>query len=683
MKQIKQTLLVIGCVFGLAAKSFAASDLTRVWVESNPGGLDKAETVLLSAGAQIHYRFDDLNALAVSVPSAALPGLSRNPNIALIEKDAKRFASAQQIPYGIDAVQARDVWDSDRDGNIDNGAPTGSGRMICVIDSGVKINHDDFAGVNFAGGYPTGWNMDTCGHGTHVTGTIVAANNDAGVVGATPEASIYMVKVFDGPDCGWTYSSDLVDAAQHCEAAGANIISMSLGGNIRSRTEQKAFDQLDRAGILSIAAAGNDGNNTKSYPASYNAVVSVAAVDSNNVVADFSQQNSSVELAAPGVGVLSTLPWLAVDNISVDGVTYEGRHIANSANGSASGTLVNGGLCDSTGSWSGQIVLCERGSISFYDKVSNVQNSGGLVAVIYNNVSGSFSGTLGDGNSSSIPTISLGQEDGQILVTRTGLASSVTSTFTADASGYEAWDGTSMATPHVSAVAALVWSSSPGSSNAEIRNILDAAALDLGSAGRDNAYGYGLVQAHAAWLALGGEGGDTNQTPTSTFTYSCSDLACAFDASGSSDPDGSITSYSWNFGDGNSASDVSVNHTYASAGSYTVTLTVTDNSGASDADVQPIAVTSSGSSGDTIPPVISAVAANKTKGVSLEITWTTDEPATSKVTFTCCGDFTDPALVTAHSMAFRGSKGTSYEFWVSSTDGAGNSSTDGPFNFQN
>lgn len=660
-------------------------ELSRVWVEFAPQRADRARQALDRAGAKIHHEFGELGAFAVSVPTAALAGLSRNPNIVAIEDDPKRYPTAQTVPYGIDAVQARAVWDADTDGAVDAGAPTGSGIQICIIDSGLSIVHEDMNGVNVVGGYPASYNNDTCGHGTHVAGTIAAANNGVGVVGVSPgAASLYIVKVFDGPSCGWSYSSDLVDAANRCGAAGSNIISMSLGGTRRSRNEDRAFSNLDKDGILSIAAAGNDGNTRNSYPASYDSVVSVAAVNSGNVVADFSQQNAAVELAAPGVGVLSTVPFISTNTLVSGGSTISGNKVEYAADGSATGTIVDGGLCDGVGSWSGDIVLCERGSISFFDKVSNVATGGGVAAVIYNNEPGGLSATLGEGNSSSIPAIGLSQADGSAAVVLVGNTGTVESTALQAGSGYEAWDGTSMATPHVSGVAALIWSSSPNSSNDDVRNALTSSALDLGVAGRDSAYGYGLVQANDAWAVLGGGSGPSNQLPTASFTDACNLLDCTFDGSGSEDPDGSIVSYEWKIDDVSAGNNVMLIHGFSAAGTYSVSLTVTDNSGGKNTEILSVTVSDGNGSGggDTEPPVISDVGAAKTKGNSFEITWTTNEPATSTVTING-QSFSDSALVTEHAMAFRGSKGASYSYTVSSKDAAGNESTSGPYTYEN
>lgn len=512
-KVVKVILSIIAITLMLAmatatpAQTASQDGRVRVWVEFQPGKAARVEAALKNAQAQFHYRFEDMNAFVVSLPEAALDGIRRNPNVVMIEEDAKRFMLAQEVPYGIDLVQARDVWDADRNGVVDAGAPTGAGRLVCIIDSGIYTQHEDLQGVNVVGGYPADYTTDKCGHGTHVAGTIAAANNALGVVGVTPgAASLYSIKVF-GDDCSWTYASNLADAANRCVAAGADVISMSLGGPTKNKLEERAFNNAYSAGALSIAAAGNAGTSDIEYPGGYASVVAVAAIDANKQVADFSQFNSSVELAAPGVAVKSTVPYISTNTLTVDGVTYSGSQIEFAAFDSASGALVDGGLCATAGSWSGKVVLCQRGDFDFVTKVMSVQNGGGVAAVIYNNVPGGFLGTLGEGNTSSIPAISLSQEDGLYLVAnKLGQIGTVTSTVPVPGSSYEAWDGTSMATPHVSGVAALIWSANPSWTNAQIREAMTSTALDLGAAGRDVYYGFGLVQAKAALDYLGGGG---------------------------------------------------------------------------------------------------------------------------------------------------------------------------------
>ncbi len=128
----------------------------------------------------------------------------------------------------------------------------------------------------------------------------------------------------------------------------------------------------------------------------------------------------------------------------------------------------------------------------------NVQNSGGTAAVIYNNEPGNFLGTM-DTESASIIALSLSQEDGQFLVAnKIGSTGDVYAHLEQPASGYEAWGGTSMATPHVADVAALIWSSDPDLTNVEIRDAMASTAYDLSDPGRDIIFGYGLVQAKNA-----------------------------------------------------------------------------------------------------------------------------------------------------------------------------------------
>jgi serine protease len=303
--------------------------------------------------------------------------------------------------------------------------------------------------------------------------------------------------------------SDLVVAANRCKAAGANVINMSLGGGGFSLAESTAFaDLFTNDNILSIAAAGNDGDTPEgtelSYPASYGSVVSVAALDSNKTVASFSQRNNQVDIAAPGVAVLSTISMgkgVSGGTLDVSGVSYNGLPMTGSATGSVSGFLVDCGLgVDDCTAASGQICLISRGEILFSDKVLACQNGGGLGAVIYNNAAGDLFGVLG-GVDTQIPSIGISDIAGEFLMANF-LARRAR--FEVGVSNYAPFDGTSMACPHVAAVAALIWSHDPTKTAGEVRAALESTAEDLGIPGKDNEYGYGLVQAVAACSALTG-----------------------------------------------------------------------------------------------------------------------------------------------------------------------------------
>lgn len=646
--------LVIILLLAAAVPAFGAAQKERVFVGFNPGGKAAVQQALSAAGAEFHYTFDNLNSFVVSVPSQALNSLANNPNITDIEKDPQRFpisitpakgtlapaadttdANGQTVPWGIDAVQARDVWDVNRDGSFDSGASTGSGATVCIIDTGYYSGHEDLAGASLLGGESQVDNdpfTDGYGHGTHVAGTIGGQNNSFGVVGVAPNVSFYIVKYFDNSGSA-TFASDLMAAANACADNGADIISMSLGGGRSSGRERRTFDSLYAAGVLSIAAAGNDGNTAYSYPASYDSVMSVAALDESRTIADFSQQNDQVEIAAPGVAVLSTLPYVEDNTLTVGGTTYQANHIEFSANGTGTGTLVDGGLCDSVGSWSGAVVLCERGVVSFYDKVHNVELGGGTAAVIYNNAPGNFFGTLGDGNSSSIVGISLSQADGQSLVTTSlGQTASFSSTFTWPASGYAAWNGTSMATPHVSAVAALLKSAYPSATPAEIRDAMNATALDLGAGGRDVAFGYGLVQAADALAYLGGGTPPTNaapsvsiDSPSNSATFNLGDTV-NFTGSASDAEDGPLSSsIIWTSSiDGSLGTGASVSFAL-SAGTHTITASVTDSGGKTATDSITVTVSGGGSGGGALHVAVGTDQPSYTRGTALITVLVTDD----------------------------------------------------------
>lgn len=471
------------------------------FVNDGPG-----RAALAAAGAEVLLELPGVGAAAARIPARALQALANNPNIEYIEPDVPRYAVAQTAPYGIAMVQANQVSDA-----------AAANRRVCIIDSGYDLAHEDLppaTGTNVSG---TGnWNVDGCGHGTHVAGTIAALNNTVGVVGVLPNAAVnlHIIKVF-GSNCSWAYSSTLINAANLCRDAGANVISMSLSGGTSSTTERNGFQSLYDQGILSVAAAGNAGTTQHAYPASYDSVISVAAIDSAKVAASFSQRTNQVELAAPGVAVRSTVPMGTgtEESLAVGSGTYEVVGMDGTPNATGSGQLVNCGLGTSTCTGaSGRVCLIQRGEISFADKVLNCQNGGGVGAVIYNNADALFSGTLG-GTATSIPSVGASGTTGSVLLGLVGQNATVTT----GPGNYSFYDGTSMATPHVSGVAALVWSHNTSWTNQQIRSALTATAEDLGAAGRDNTYGWGLVRAKAALDHLNGSGGGT-EPPPATFT---------------------------------------------------------------------------------------------------------------------------------------------------------------------
>ncbi|NVK22004.1 MAG: S8 family serine peptidase [Kangiellaceae bacterium] len=208
-----------------------------------------------------------------------------------------------------------------------------------------------------------------------------------------------------------------------------------------------------------------------------------------------------------------------------------------------------------------------------------------------------------------------------------GIASTLNDgTTTPGADNYVYYQGTSMAAPHVAAVAALMFEANPSATPDQIEQALkdSTRAFPSGSSCNTSICGTGIIDAAAAIAAIGGGNPPANQAPTAVFSYSCNDLACSFDGSGSSDSDGTITNYSWSFG----GSGANVNHSFSSAGTYSVTLTVTDDDGASDTATQSVTVTdSSQPSAPAAPTNLAGNAVKQGKGknatvVSVDLSWT-------------------------------------------------------------
>jgi thermitase len=261
------------------------------------------------------------------------------------------------------------------------GFPQSGGVRVGIVDTGIDQTHEDLRGKTvacaqsrgflvFGGSIREGSCADDNDHGTHVAGTVGAiANNGVGIAGVSFDSPLVICKALGGP-LGTGLTSDIANCIAWTKSKGARVISMSFGGG-DSTTLRSAIQNAwaNGNGALLVAAAGNDGNSSVSYPAGYAEVVSVGATDNRDRKASFSNANADVELSAPGVDILST----------------------------------------------------RRGG------------------------------------------------------------------------GYFTLSGTSMATPHASGVAAVIFRLNPGASAATARSKLDAAVDDLAPAGRDPSFGFGRV----------------------------------------------------------------------------------------------------------------------------------------------------------------------------------------------
>ncbi|WP_177208522.1 S8 family peptidase [Trichococcus pasteurii] len=359
-------------------------------------------------GGDVSNVFTIIPAISGRLPAKAIEALKNNPQVEVVEFDysvrALEYSAENELgnSWGVDHINA--------DAALAAGY-SGEGVKVAVLDSGVNFNHFDLRDNFDLSLNELGYDFvsddflpeDVYGHGTHVAGILAAASNGFGVVGVAPNAQIVALRVLD--ENGEGTASRIIEALQWIQNYNAahpdspiRITNNSYGTGSNSSQLEAAFDVLASSGVLHIGSAGNDGSaagngNNVSYPARYESVVAVAALDKNNLRASFSSTGADVEIAAPGVAVLST--WKDSTNFA--------------------------------------------GPQPF-----------------------SFAGYAGE--------------------------------YFIEA------NGTSMAAPHVAGVAALLMASDPSYTAETVRNKMNQTALDLGTSGKDNLYGYGLVDAS---LALG------------------------------------------------------------------------------------------------------------------------------------------------------------------------------------
>ena len=510
-----------------------------------------------AAGGVVTSQYAELSALAAHLTQGALARLKADPNVEYVEPDYQRHvlgsrsggtdagvkASSGLSAQTVTAQAAR--WTASGEttwGDIALRVPTlrsagytGSGVAVCVGDTGIDGNHPEFqnrlkgyqnftSDANRTSAYSLN---DVSHHGTHVSGTIFAqygagtgasglqsGEDQDGVGGVAAGVNLYMARVLG--DSGSGSSSQIINGVNWCagklKSKGGPeahvVISLSLGGGSASNTEQRAYTAAYNAGALIVAASGNDGA-AVSYPAAYTNVLAVGAIDDSGTVASFSNFGSKVSLVGPGVHVLSSVPLgqgsaasASAVNVSaytdVSGADKSGKGTFTGnivAAGDGTGTAGAGQFCGTgtrNAALSGNIALISRGTCTFEEKVANASASGARGVMIYNNAAGPLGTSLT--NAYTIPVVGLTQPDGQATLVKLP----TTGTVAVTAADYEYFDGTSMATPHVSAAAAVVWAAKPTLTPASLTTLLQNTATDLGAAGKDNSYGYGLVNPYKA-----------------------------------------------------------------------------------------------------------------------------------------------------------------------------------------
>jgi len=487
----RRVLMPLRNARAMDALDFVAADLTA------------DEVATLRASSNVRY----VSAVVPrSLSRSAAPRLAAAPA-------ASPYASAQTVPWGIDKIHARDVWPAGR----------GAAINVAVLDTGIDKTHPDL-GPAVAGGYDTfakaNFALDDNGHGTHVAGTVAARDNGFGVVGVAPEAKLWAVKVLDANGDGddETVVAGLTKVLEWKRAVGGNwIVSLSLGAIDPSDPEREAFQKVADEGILAIAAAGNRGMPELDYPAGYPTVLAVGAIDVNDREPNFSSWGTNLGVVAPGVSVLSSLPrgTSTIAAAQIDGANPIGGFLfTGPPHGEVRATLVNCGYGapeEIPASVRGNIALMSRGeNIAFADKVRNAVAAGAVGAIVYNSdASDPKNWTLirqdctdpnacvpwsEDVNFPWPVTVALRRDDGLALVAQAGKP--VTIGVWQDDYGY--LSGTSMATPHVSGMAALIWSTAPTAAASQVRLAILASARDLGDPGYDPIFGYGAADALAA-----------------------------------------------------------------------------------------------------------------------------------------------------------------------------------------
>ncbi|MBA4853502.1 S8 family serine peptidase [Emticicia sp. BO119] len=239
--------------------------------------------------------------------------LIKMPEVAIAEKVRLRQTISTpndpdtETQWHLNKIKAFEAWDAN---------PGTATIVVAVVDNAIQTNHPDLQ-ANMLAGKDLGDNDNnpnppntSFSHGTHVAGIVSAvSNNNLGIASASNNrVKVLPVKATpDGADPRGIYYGyeGIVWAADN----GANIISLSWGGIGFSQVEQEVIDYAHDKGIIIVAAAGNEETSIESYPAAYRHVISVASLDNDDKLSSFSNFGTWVDIAAPGRGILSTIPF--------------------------------------------------------------------------------------------------------------------------------------------------------------------------------------------------------------------------------------------------------------------------------------------------------------------------------------------------------------------------------------
>lgn len=349
MKQGLKLSINVLVIMAFALSTFAVSTFAgeepgggrKIVVFTSGLGEDEKDKIIEHSRGIKEHDLDLINAKAVSLPDDdSETELKNNPNVTRIEDDvivealdkekkeervlktarARSISPSQVLPWGIDRINAELVW---------HGGNTADPIKVGVIDTGISKSHPDLktnikGGVNIINPLKS-WDDDN-GHGSHVAGIIAALNNSVGVVGTGPASDLYAVKVLDRNGSG--FLSNVISGIQWSVAHGMKVVNMSLGTSFDIQSMRDAVKAAHDAGVVVVAAAGNSGGSVI-FPAAYPEAIAVSATDQNNQLASFSSRGPEIDLAAPGVNILST--YKGTNYAILSGTSMATPHVTGSA----------------------------------------------------------------------------------------------------------------------------------------------------------------------------------------------------------------------------------------------------------------------------------------------------------------------------------------------------------------